>query len=577
MENFALITLVEELRAATTGMIVRRIVELPGRVFFFETRTGRMPGLRLSLAARHPSVWIPGRPVSSRTKADDFVMVLRKHLLDARLLSLRKSLSERIVEIQFRTALPARELQQVVLVLELFPNSPNLLLLDQSRRVLATASPLAPQRGISRYDEYSYPETHKIPLETVLGEDTSWFDEDAFASDPAGWLLRGLAGVGPVLAAELARRAPAWSRAPEGIPGGIRALVGQLREPARTAWVYTTRPLGDVLGNGDAEALRTAVVSPIELASMREQRSCQTFPGMVTAVGAVADALESANLLEDARSRELRRLRRECRSIGLQREKLLERQRRFEEASALQATARLLAASGAEMDRHHASVSVTEYTEEGSEARSVSLDPTRTLRENVARMFKAQQKAGRGLEMVQRELSRLAGRERAIEERERRVRALTHWDDWPAAAPTRGDRKERPEKAPARRRRFRSVTLDGHDVFIGRNSRENDEVTFRIAAGNDFWLHVADYSGSHVIVSNPSGADELGKDVLVRAAELAAWHSQARNSAKVEVHYTQRKFVSKPRKARPGLVRLRQYQTITVEPRDWTREEQETR
>ena len=69
---------------------------------------------------------------------------------------------------------------------------------------------------------------------------------------------------------------------------------------------------------------------------------------------------------------------------------------------------------------------------------------------------------------------------------------------------------------------------------------------------------------------------ELKEPLLVRAAQLAAYYSQARNSTKVEVHYTRRKFVSKPRKAKPGLVRLREFKTIKVEPRNWTRAEVES-
>ena len=94
-----------------------------------------------------------------------------------------------------------------------------------------------------------------------------------------------------------------------------------------------------------------------------------------------------------------------------------------------------------------------------------------------------------------------------------------------------------------------------------------------MAAGDDFWFHVADYSGSHVIVRNPTKDPDLEKAVLLRAAQLAAYHSQARNSSKVEVHYTLRRFVSKPRRAKPGLVSLREFKSITVEPKNWTPEQ----
>lgn len=111
--------------------------------------------------------------------------------------------------------------------------------------------------------------------------------------------------------------------------------------------------------------------------------------------------------------------------------------------------------------------------------------------------------------------------------------------------------------------------MNGHEILIGRNSRENDDLTFHVASGDDFWLHAADYSGSHVIVRNPSRESELDGAVLLRAAQLAAYHSQARNSNTVDVHYTLKKFVKKPRRAKPGLVQLKQFKTITVEPRNW--------
>lgn len=575
MENFALITLAGELRASAVGMTVRRVVRYPGRAFFLETRSGKMPGLRLWLDAPSPWVWIPNsRMPAPETETDDFVMVLRKHLLSARLREIAKPLSERIIEFAFTTALPSEELREVLLVAELLPNSPNLLLLDRSRRILATALPLPPRRGLSQFDAYLYPPTGKIPLETLAGEDRAWLDPEAFLRDPSGWLLGRVAGVGPVLAGEIAVRSRAWPRTGEAIGDGIRTLVGQLQRPARTSWVYTHRPIGLLGETGDPEGLRQAIISPIELLSMAGVRSVQTYPGMLAAMAAVLDLLETSSGVDRARAPELRRLGRELRKIRQQKHRLLERQARFDRAGAQRDTARLLASSGADMDRHHASVEVTEYTETGASTHSVPLDPARTLRENTDRMFREQRKATRGLGMIATELARLEEEERRVRERERRLKSITHWDAWLAATgPGRPRREPRKASAAPPRRRHRTVDLDGHQVLIGRNSRENDELTFRVAADHDFWFHVADYSGSHVIVRNPSGRGELEQPLLIRAAQLAAYYSQARNSSKVAVHYTQRKYVTKPRKARPGLVQLRQFHTVTVEPRDQTREE----
>lgn len=576
MENFALITAAEELSAAAVGMTVRRVTRYAHRVLYLETRSGRMPGLRISLDARNPTLWIPKHlpPVASET--DDFAMVLRKHLVDATLTAIAKPLSERILELRFRTLLPSDALRHVALAVELFPNAPNLLLLDSGRRVLASALPLSGHRGFGLFDEYRPRDIHKTPLEEIVSGDTGWFDASAYSENPKDWLLRHIAGMGPVFALEVARRSDAWSHEPDGVPGGLRILLDRLRKPARTAWVYTQRPLSLILNEGDAAGLRGAIISPIELESRRRAWSCQTFPGVLAALEAIATALEDAILLERERSRELKRLRRELKRLELRRKRLLERQRRFREAGGLQETARLLTASGAEMDRHHSAVEVREYTEEGSRDRSVALDPSRTLRENIRRMFREHQKAARGLGRVTAELAQVAREEARLEAFQERLTALAHWEEWEATAgPRKGPKRPeagREKSTDAGKKRYRTVKVDGQEVLIGRNSRENDELTFHVAQPQDFWLHVADYSGSHVVLRNPTGAAEPEAHALELAAELAAYNSQARNSSRVEVHYTQRKFVTKPRRARPGLVQMRQFRTITVEPRDRARE-----
>jgi predicted ribosome quality control (RQC) complex YloA/Tae2 family protein len=112
-------------------------------------------------------------------------------------------------------------------------------------------------------------------------------------------------------------------------------------------------------------------------------------------------------------------------------------------------------------------------------------------------------------------------------------------------------------------RRYRSS--DGYEILVGRAAHDNDQLTFRIARPHDLWLHAADYPGSHVIVRNPTRAD-VPHRTIIEAAQLAAAFSQAKRDAKVDVHYTQRKFLSKPKGAAPGLVRMSSFRTITVEP-----------
>jgi predicted ribosome quality control (RQC) complex YloA/Tae2 family protein len=122
-------------------------------------------------------------------------------------------------------------------------------------------------------------------------------------------------------------------------------------------------------------------------------------------------------------------------------------------------------------------------------------------------------------------------------------------------------------------RPYRRLEVEGFAVLVGKGDAENDRLTFEIADPRDWWLHVAGYSGSHVVVSNPDELDELPRPVLERAAELAAWHSKARGTGKVEVHVCRVADVSKPRGAPVGTVRLRRWTSLRVYPRDQPPEE----
>lgn len=112
-------------------------------------------------------------------------------------------------------------------------------------------------------------------------------------------------------------------------------------------------------------------------------------------------------------------------------------------------------------------------------------------------------------------------------------------------------------------RRFASS--DGFEILVGKKAKDNDFLTFRVAKSLDLWLHAADYPGSHVVVRH-QGRKDIPVRTLVEAAQLAAFYSDAREQPKAAVHYTQKKFVNKPKRSVPGLVSLAGFKTILVEP-----------
>lgn len=107
------------------------------------------------------------------------------------------------------------------------------------------------------------------------------------------------------------------------------------------------------------------------------------------------------------------------------------------------------------------------------------------------------------------------------------------------------------------------VSSTGADIYVGKNNRQNDELTLRFASPNDIWMHTKNIPGSHVIVK---GASEQDTATMTEAALLAAYYSRARGSENVAVDYTPRKYVKKPAGAKPGMVIYTTNKTAYVTP-----------
>lgn len=107
---------------------------------------------------------------------------------------------------------------------------------------------------------------------------------------------------------------------------------------------------------------------------------------------------------------------------------------------------------------------------------------------------------------------------------------------------------------------------DGLIIYVGKNNVQNDILTLKTASSNDIWLHTKNIPGSHVIIKKEKG--DIPESTLEEAALLAAYHSKAKMSSKVEVDYTTVKNVKKPKGAKPGMVTYVNYKTIFVTPHE---------
>lgn len=129
------------------------------------------------------------------------------------------------------------------------------------------------------------------------------------------------------------------------------------------------------------------------------------------------------------------------------------------------------------------------------------------------------------------------------------------------SAPSKGRKEPEMQSRP-----LRFLSPGGYDIYVGKNDRQNDQLTMRTASKDDIWFHAQKIPGSHVLlVTGGVPLDDIDDETIVMAAELAAAHSRARHAGKTPVDYTQRKNLKKPPSARPGKVIYDDYFTVYVD------------
>jgi predicted ribosome quality control (RQC) complex YloA/Tae2 family protein len=230
----------------------------------------------------------------------------------------------------------------------------------------------------------------------------------------------------------------------------------------------------------------------------------------------------------------------------------------------------LLLANISSATRTGNTVRLTNYYAEGTPTLEVEVDENTSLQEAASEFFSRYTKAKRAIEEVSARLVQIDQELDQFDEKRVKLEKAIAECDLSALADFEkqksepaGRKKQKASLSLPGMRRYRSS--DGYEVLVGRTARDNDQLTFRVARPNDLWLHAGDYPGSHVIVRNSSRV-EIPQRTIIEAAQLAAKFSQASKDAKVAIHYSLRKFLSKPKGAAPGLVRMSSFKTITVEP-----------
>ena len=562
LDFFTLAALVEELQAQLVGGRIQDVLDVDETGLGLEIYAQRQRHwLYLSADNRVPRLHLlPVRLRRGLNKPLPVGLLLRRYVEGGRLTQISQPPWERVV--QFDIAGPEGAVQIVVEPME---RRSNVLLLQDGvilecvRRVHADENrmrtslpshdymPPPPQRG------------HHDPLKLSMDELHGMLVQNENPKRRTHQILSGgLLGVSPLLAKEAVYRS--------GVAVNQRAQDAQ----AEALWPALRTILEPLAARdwqpglaGDVEQPTAFSVYPLQ--SMPDWCPTASVNEVLVAwFGAVTgrDAYQAAKL-PVAEALRNARARLEARQAALQRSLTDEREReRLRQSGELLLAYQYTLAHGQTELR-------AQYDPDGPEL-VIPLDTGLTPLENAQRYFNRYEKTKRALKDVPRLLRQTTRQLQTLVQLDCDLELASSWPDinevqsaLQAQGLWRSGRTVRP--GGQRSAALRLVTPDGFVIWVGRNSRQNEQVTFERGTGADLWLHARGVPGAHVIVREDGRP--IPESVIEQAAALAAWFSPQRDEVRVTVDVTQRRHVRRIRGAGQGMVSYRNEHTLSVRPR----------
>ncbi|MEZ5063323.1 MAG: NFACT family protein [bacterium] len=505
---------------------------------------------RVGLIGRPPPLGEP-RPAPS---------ALGEPLKRSRLVHVGQPAGERIVILEFENE--EQRHTRPRLVVELIPRFANVILVGNEDRVLWTLRDFGGDRGRTITSGQPYVAPESAPgrgladvTEAILRErlDATPPDAPFHRRIPRAWgggaqgFLRAFEAAGAEVPALLLRLAAAAARP---VPHLLRAADDEL-------FLVPGDP-GDVPG---LEVIRDpdphATVDRWYRAREREEAT--------------------DSLATDLRRVLVRRRGRAAKALQQIESRLADSGR----AEELRASAELLAAHQGQLRRGMNRVRLPRF--DGAGEVEIALDPKLDAAANVEAMFKKSRRAARGLDelLAQKSIQQteladvdrgLAALEADPAPEDLRALAAEFASSLLSAKPTKTvAAKPEAERHPSLPEGFQPRVYDlpgGWVVWVGRNARQNDELSHRRASNKDLWFHARGAQGSHTVLRMNSGKGEPPKEILEMAASIAAFHSKARNSRLVPVSYCEKRYVRKPRGAPAGTASIMREKVLMVEPKE---------
>lgn len=517
--------------------------------------------LLISANAGLPLIYLTDKNKQSPAEAPVFLMLLRKHIGNGRIISVKQQGLERIIRIGIEHLDEMGDLRSIYLVVELMGKHSNIILVDDSetiidsiRRVPANVSSV---REVLPGRPYFIPENIKKLDSPDVGEEEFFSVTCNAPASIAKALSSTLAGISPVMAEELCNRCGLDSNFP------IQSLGSSEREHL----FHIFRRLMDEIKDG---SFRPAIyykngaphefsAVPMTIFSDCEERP---FDSISEVLRTYYEEKENSSRIRQ-KSYDLRHvisvsLDRVRRKYDLQLRQLKDTEKRDK----YRVYGELIQTYGYSLYDGGDSMTAPDFYNDNKEIK-IPMDPSLSVSENAQKFFERYGKLKRTYEALttqtkdtQAELEHLESIKVSLETARDEAdlseikRELTEAGYIRKHAAAKGGRKEKVKRG--KPLHYRSS--DGYDIYVGKNNYQNDELTFHFASGGDWWFHAKKQPGSHVIVRLPDPSIDPPARLFNEAGQLAAYYSAGKNADKVEIDYVKKREVKKPSGAKPGFV-----------------------
>ncbi len=557
-DGIVIANLVHDIRERLEGGKINRIAQPEKDELLFTVKNNKNTWrLSISASASLPLVYFTPVNKPGPAVAPNFCMLLRKHIGSGRIVRVSQPGLDRIIVFEIEHLDEMGDPGRKRLIVELMGKHSNIIFCREDGTILDSIKHISAQvssvREVLPGRPYFIPHTtEKADPLTVTQEEFSARIGSA-AAPLSKALYQNLTGLSPVIGTELCHLA--------SLDGDRSA--NECNETELTHLYHMFSLIMDDIRSGHfSPNIVYRDGEPVEFASV--PLTCYEGAGYLAKPYVDISILLDAYYAEKSRITRIRQksvdlrhvvqtaLERNYRKYDLQQKQLKDTEKR----DRYKVCGELLNTYGYELSGGEKELKCLNYYT-GEEIR-IALDPQLTAQENAQKYFARYNKLKRTFEALttltaetKQEIDHLesisAALDIAVKEEDLvQIREeLIEFGFIRKRAP--GSRKP---KITSRPWHYRST--DGFDIYVGKNNYQNEEVTFRLANGGDWWFHAKGIPGSHVIVR--AGGKELPDRVFEEAGALAAWYSKSRGNEKVEVDYIERRHVKKAAGGAPGFV-----------------------